>query len=207
MLKKILFVLGIFTIAFVVLLISIFDSSAINYSVTKSPSQPSFENNTPNINYTLPYMGRVLPDSPFWGLKALRDKIWFGITTSHLRRAELALLFSDKRLLMSKKLFEEGKTDVAVSTFTKGEKYLAIAVSEEVLASKNGMDTGNFLNKLALAALKHKEVGEDLIQLAPEEAKPLIVKTKVYARDAYEAARNALNSKGLPVPKDPFDGD
>jgi hypothetical protein len=102
-------------------------------------------------------------------------------------------------------LFKKGEGEIAFSTFTKGEKYLAIATEEEAIARRDGVNTDVFLVKLATASLKHLELIEDLIQLAPEDAKPLIVKNESYAKDSYEAARNALNSRGLPVPKDPSD--
>ncbi|KKR63366.1 MAG: hypothetical protein UU02_C0026G0009 [Candidatus Woesebacteria bacterium GW2011_GWA1_40_43] len=101
--KNFLLVAAIFIFAFAVLFISIFDSSAINYPVSQSPYQPLVGSKAPEINYHLPYSGNVLPDSPLWPLKALRDKVWIGVTTSHLRRAELALLFSDKRLVMTQR--------------------------------------------------------------------------------------------------------
>ncbi|KKR53041.1 MAG: hypothetical protein UT88_C0015G0005 [Candidatus Woesebacteria bacterium GW2011_GWD2_40_19] len=82
--------------------------------------------------------------------------------------------------------------------------YFPIAVEEEKIARSQGVDTSIFLNKLALSALKHREVAEDLIQLAPEDIRPLIIKTEDYAKDTYELAKDLLNSKGLPVPKDPF---
>ena len=202
--KNFLLVAAIFIFAFAVLFISIFDSSAINYPVSQSPYQPLVGSKAPEINYHLPYSGNVLPDSPLWPLKALRDKVWIGVTTSHLRRAELALLFSDKRLVMTQKLFEKGEPDIAISTLTKGEMYFPIAVEEEKIARSQGVDTSIFLSKLALSALKHREVAEDLIQLAPEDIRPLIIKAENYAKDTYELAKDLLNSKGLPVPKDPF---
>jgi hypothetical protein len=69
------------------------------------------------------------------------------------------------------------------------------------------MDTSGFLERLATSALKHRQISEDLMRMAPEDARPLIVKSEKYATEAFEAARNALNSKGLPVPNNPFDGD
>ncbi len=203
--KKYILALGVFAIAFVVLLISIFYSSAIIYPVSDTLPQTNPESGEPTINYTLPYAGKVLPDSPLWPLKALRDKVWFGITTSHIRRAQLALLFADKRLVMSQKLFEKGRPEIATSTFTKAEKYLPIAVEEESIARSQGINTDDFLVQLATAALKHKEVAEDLIYLAPENARPFIISTGTCADNAYEMARNALNSRGIPAPKNPFE--
>lgn len=205
--KKFLFAFVIFAIAFVILLVSIFDSSAITYTFTNTPPQPFGETKDSKVNYVLPYAGRVLPDSPFWGLKALRDKIWFGVTTSPLRRAQIALLFADKRLVMVEELFRKGKPDYAMATLLKGERYLPIAMEEEKIARGRGIDTDEFLVTLATAALKHKEISGYLVELAPENVKPLIISNETYADKAYEDAKNALNSRGLTAPKNPFDGD
>lgn len=207
MLKKVLLIFVVFSIAFVILLVSIFDSSTITYPVSHTPPQVTNGPMESKVNYNLPYAGKVLPDSPLWKLKALRDRVWFEITTSHIRKAQLALLFADKRLVMAKILFEKGEPAIAVSTFTKGEKYLPIAVREEKIARSQGVNTDDFLLQLATAALKHKEVAEGLIELAPEDARPLIISTEVYAEDTYKAARDALYSRALPVPKNPFDRD
>jgi hypothetical protein len=124
-----------------------------------------------------------------------------------LKKAELALLFSDKRLVSAQILFENKKPNIAISTLTKGEKYLAVAAAEEVLARSEGYDTSAFLNKLALASLKHREVIESLMPLVPEDGKPLVIEAENYSIDSYKAARDGLYSKGLPVPIDPFGGD
>lgn len=205
--KKALIVLGVLSVAFAILLISIFNSSSVTYSVSPMSPQtfPGIEN--PKINYPFPYAGNILPDSPFWGLKALRDKIWYAVTPSPLRRAQLNLLFADKRIVMTEKLFEKGKPEIAMSTFLKGERYLPIAMEQEKIARERGMDTGEFLIKLATAALKHREVADYLIQLAPENAGPIITANEVYANKTYEDAKNALNSKDIPAPKNPFVGD
>jgi hypothetical protein len=208
MLKKILLVLGVFAFAFVILSVSILSSSSVSYTFT-TPVAPTvnIDKTDIQVNYIFPYSGRVLPDSPFWSLKAIRDRVWYLISSSPLRKAELALLFSDKRLVAAKTLLENGKPNVAIPTLTKGEKYLETAVNQEKIARSEGYDTSAFLNKLILSSLKHREVIEDLMPLIPEEGRPLIVKTEDYAKNAYKAARDALNSKGLPLPFNPFDGD
>jgi hypothetical protein len=205
--KKILPAFLIFVVAFAVLFISIFESSVITYpSVTGSPS-PSAGTNNPGIEYPLPKEGNILPDSPFWKLKALRDRVWFEMTLSHLRKAQLALLFADKRIVMSQTLFERGESEIAFQTFTKAEKYLPIAVEQEKIARTQGTDTNEFLMQLTLASLKHREITEHLIQLAPESMRPLIVQTEMYANNTYETTKKLLESKGLAYPKNPFIGE
>lgn len=203
--KKTLIGVAVFLVSFTVLFVSIFDSSTITYPVSHTTPQTMDNTNGPLVNYNLPYMGNILPDSPLWRLKALRDKIWFGITTSHIRKAQIALLFADKRLAMSQKLFEMGEPEVALSTFTKAEKYLPIALSEEKIARSQGINTNDFLLQLATACLKHKEVADNLIHLAPENAAPIIIENEVYANNVYEDSRNILNSKGITPPNNPFD--
>lgn len=205
MLKKITLFLGSFAVALVILLISIFNSSEIKYPVSKTHPQTAGEAKEVKIDYNLPHAGNILPDSPFWKLKALRDRIWLGVTTSHTRKAQLALLFADKRLVMTKILFEKGKADIALSTFTKGEKYFLLAIEEEKKARFKGMETGEFLQQLATSALKHREVAENLEDLAPEDAKPILIRTEIYAEDTYRTARDVLYSKGIEPPKNPFD--
>jgi hypothetical protein len=208
MLKKLLLVCGIFAFAFAILSVSILESSSVSYKFTSQvPGSSALEKDVQEIDYQFPNPGEILPDNPLWVLKAARDRIWYLITPSPLRRAELALLFSDKRLVASQILFENKKPNIAISTLTKGEKYLAVAVADEALARSEGFDTSAFLNKLALASLKHKEVIESLMPLVPEDGKPLVIETENYAENSYKAARDGLYSKGLPAPIDPFGGD
>jgi hypothetical protein len=208
MLKKMLFGLGVFVFAFAILSVSILESSNVSYSFKSSSSiLPDVNTKDIGVDYVLPFTGTVLPDNPLWNLKALRDRFWYLITPSPLKKAELALLFSDKRLAAAEILIEKGKTNIAISTLTKGEKYLETAVSEEIIARSQSYDTSVFLNKLATSSLKHREDIEELMPLIPEEAKPLVNKTENYSKNAYKAARDALNSKGLTPPKDPFAGD
>lgn len=207
--RKYLLGLAGFVLAFGILGISFFKSASIRYAYAAPtpPPSASTEPQTPVVEYLLPYPGRVLPDSPFWMLKAGRDAVWYKLSFNPLKRAEIALLFSDKRLLMSKSLFENKKPDIGFSTLSKGEKYLEIALLDENTARENGMDTSEFLTKLANASLKHREVLEEILILAPEDAKPGIITLKIYSKNAYKMSGEVLTSKGISVPKSPFIGD
>ena len=52
------------------------------------------------VIYNLPYPG-LLPDSPLYITKVIRDKITDFLTRDNLKKAELYLLYSDKRVSMS----------------------------------------------------------------------------------------------------------
>lgn len=208
--RKLLLGLGAFVLAFGVLTISVFQSASVAYvfATPLAAKMPVLGTSVPEVDYAMPYAGGVLPDSPLWVFKALRDRIWFDVTTNPLKKAELALLFSDKRLEASNTLLVNKKPDIALSTLTKGEKYLEIAYTQEEQARKEGMDTHSFLIKLALSSLKHRQIIEqDLLPLSPEDAKPFVVKAEDYAKNIYKSSRDTLNNEGITPPKDPFSGD
>lgn len=208
MLRRAVIIVSVLIFAFGILFTSVLRTAAVKYefSETAVVTEPSvLGEETINIEYYLAYPGRVLPDSPLWPLKALRDRIWLWITTNPSRKAELKLLFADKRVSMSKILFEKEKPEIGYSTLTKAEKYLEEAVNQEKQNRAEGIDTGEFLQRLAKASLKHAQIIEEILEIAPEDAKPQIIKTEDYAKKAYEDARNSLQELGLLVPENPFD--
>ncbi|OGM57867.1 hypothetical protein A3E46_01090 [Candidatus Woesebacteria bacterium RIFCSPHIGHO2_12_FULL_46_16] len=69
------------------------------------------------------------------------------------------------------------------------------------------MDTRQFLTRLVNSALKHREVLNEILEIAPEDAKPEIIKIESYSRDVYKDTRDTLNSLGMPIPNNPFNGD
>ena len=206
--RKYLLGLTGFVLAFGILGISFLKSASIRYAYAASPSPtPSTKTQSVSVEYFLPYPGKIMPDSPTWTLKAMRDNVWYKITINPLKRAEIALLLSDKRLQMSKSLFENKKPDIGFSTLTKGEKYLEIAFADVNEAGKRGMNTSEFITKLATASLKHREVLDQILEIAPEDAKPGIIKIGDYPKNIYKETSSILNSKGLSTPKSPFIGD
>ncbi len=206
MFKKYLYGIPFFALAFAILSISVLRSASARYAFATPPPGPVLGNKAiAEIDYQLPYPGRILPDSPFWVVKAVRDRVWYSLTRNPSKKAELSLLFSDKRLAMSKMLFEKQKPELAFSTLTKGEKYLETAVSMEEEARKRGSDTTDFLTKLTMGSLKHRQVINEILTVAPEDAKPGIIKMQDYSTNAYQKGRSALNFKGISSPKNPFD--
>ncbi len=211
MLKRALFISSLLLFAFGILFTSVLRTAAVKYEfseaeklVSTSEAQVLGEEAV-EIDYYLAFPGRILPDSPLWPLKALRDRIWLWITTNPSRKAELKLLFADKRVAMSKLLFEKGKPEIGYSTLTKAEKYLEEASIQEQENRKGGIDTSEFLERIAKASLKHAQVMEEVLSIAPEDARPGIVRTEDYAKRAFENARNALLEKGMSPPENPFD--
>lgn len=207
MLRRLAIISATLVFALGILFTSVLRTASVKYefSAPASGDTSVLGEEIVQIDYHLPYPGRVLPDHPLWALKALRDRVWLAITTNPSRRAELKLLFADKRVSMSKILFEKGKPELGFSTLTKAEKYLEQAIIQERENKGREIDTSEFLILLAKASLKHFQVMEEIMAIAPDDAKPGIIETQDYAKRAYEDAKNGLLEEGLQVPENPFD--
>lgn len=212
MFKRIVLILSTLFLAFFILFTSILRASSVSYSFESTEDKGTVqatttEDNKISIDYSLPYEGKILPDNALWYLKALRDKIWLTITRNTSRKAELLLLFSDKRLLSAKALFEKNKAEIALTTLSKGEKYLEQANFLTIQNKAKGNDTTAFEIKLANAALKHRQIIENLVAIAPENIKPNVIALLAYSKNAYNSSRDSLLGKGIKPPTNPFPGE
>ncbi len=120
------------------------------------------------VIYNLPYPG-LLPDSPLYLTKIVRDRINDFLTRDNLKKAELYLLNSDKRASMSMALALKGKNKLAIDTFIKGEKYFIKIPNLLRSAKKQGTQApSSFIETLKLSNAKHKEMIEELIKILPQ---------------------------------------
>ena len=186
--------------AFAILLISVFRSASpkLAYSPMVLSERTEIEKKV-SIDYALAYQGKILPDNPLWYLKVVRDKVWLAITFNHAKKAELNLLFADKRLNSSLDLFKDNKPDLALTTLTKAGKYLESAELEMG-------DDKDFYKKISTASLKHMEVIEnEILPLSPEDIKPEVIKANNYSKETYNKTRDHMLSVGLVPPENPFE--
>lgn len=120
------------------------------------------------VVYQLPYPG-ILPDHPLYFIKALRDRLLDFLTRDSIKKAELYLLYSDKRINMSQELLKKGKWSLMVSTASKGEKYSLKMVDYLKRAKKQGVSpTNEFILRAKLSNEKHREVLENLLKETPQ---------------------------------------
>lgn len=116
------------------------------------------------INYQLPYPG-ILPDSPLYFFKVLRDKIEEFLISDPLKKAEFDLLSADKRLSMGTALFDKKEYSLSESTISKGENYSEKGLKniENMEREGRAVDPG-LLVSFDLSTKKHREVLKDLIR-------------------------------------------
>lgn len=129
---------------------------------------PEIKIESKKIEYQLPYPG-ILPDHPLYFLKMIRDRILEFLTRDYLKKANLYLLFSDKRINMALFLSKKGSWKLITTTASKGEKYALKMAEALIMAKKQGLAPENdFLIKAKLSNEKHQEVLENLLKETPQ---------------------------------------
>lgn len=183
----------------IVLFVSIYRATGVKYQFSSpndsSIGQPVFVS---GVEYSLPFPG-ILPDNPFWFLKAFRERLNLYFTYDPLEKAERTLFLADKRLSAAEKLAQKGKYSLAIATATKAEKYLETAMVEGKNADVRGEDASGFFETLSKAALTHRQLLDIMMASAPEDAKPILNKTMDSSKSVYEQAGHFLNERGKSV--------
>lgn len=167
--------------------------TATDETATEATGTPAAEK---EVEYDLTWGGRIfpgiLPDHFLYPLKMIRDRIWLFLTTNPLKKAELLLIFADKRIWAAQMLVDKGKADLAVSTATKAEKYLERAIAQEARARAAGKDTAALLERLSQATLKHEAMLLGVKERVPDQAKGVIEKTLEYSRRGHDRVMEVL---------------
>ncbi len=79
-------------------------------------------------DYDLPYPG-VLPDSPLYFVKMLRDRAKLMLVGEDLDKIDLLLLYADKRIAAADALLRGGQVFLAEITAHKAEQYMGQAMN------------------------------------------------------------------------------
>lgn len=111
------------------------------------------------VDYFLPYPG-LLPDSPLYFLKILRDRAVGFLISDPLKKADFAILQGDKRLQGGIFLLQKDKTKekLAITSMLKGENYMVDAIGFIQDAKILRKDTNTIIQKMQLSTKKHVEV-------------------------------------------------
>ncbi|OGK63027.1 hypothetical protein A2334_01420 [Candidatus Roizmanbacteria bacterium RIFOXYB2_FULL_38_10] len=151
----------------ILLLAFLFIVPAFFYIITTSYSQ-SITLSEKKVIYDLPYAG-ILPDNPFYILKQMRDIVIELSTRDQMKKAEILLLSSDKKIHMALLLAKKGKSKLMIDTLTQAEEQ-SLRIPGLITSSKKqgvGPKEG-FVYRLKLSNVKHREVIEELIKNLPQ---------------------------------------
>lgn len=120
------------------------------------------------VIYDLPYAG-ILPDNPLYTLKQLRDVVVEFTTRDQMKKSEILLLSSDKKIHMAKLLSQKGKSRLAIKSLVDAEKQslkipkLLTESKKQGVSAKEGL-----IYRLKLSNVKHREVMEELMKDLPQ---------------------------------------
>lgn len=138
-------------------------SSPVHAQVTSVPTElPILTTSaTPSptpiiIDYQLPYPG-ILPGSPLYSLKMIRDRIMDILISDPIKKANFYLLQADKRTASSLMLFEKGDDELADTTLSKSQKYLEKSLEKTKQAKNSGRDVGDIYARIKNSAMKQKQ--------------------------------------------------
>lgn len=130
-----------------------------NTTPTVAPSQltatPSPVMMQVNTKYQLAYPG-ILPDSPLYFLKVLRDRIVAMLITSPQKKVDFYLLQTDKGIAMLPLLVDKNEVSLAKTTALKAENYYTMITF--VYKSMGTKPDAQVYKKLLSAADRHQEV-------------------------------------------------
>lgn len=120
-----------------------------------------------NVEYNLPYPG-ILPDNQLYCVKVVRDKLMDFLTRDFLKKAELNLLFADKKIAMASELSKKNKWSIAKKTISEAEDHYQRIIDSLIESKKQGTSpSGDFILKVKLSNEKHRQTIEDLLKEAP----------------------------------------
>lgn len=146
------------------------------------------------IDYNLAYPG-MLPDSPIYKLKVLRDKITEKLISDPAKKVEFYLLQTDKQILAASMLADKKEVSLAKETALKGENNYSKLVYEYQTLNRKPNKTE--FNKLKLAALKHQEVLNNIIKKVSNQDKKTFNDVIYFSQVNLQNVNNLYNSQDL----------
>lgn len=142
------------------------------------------------VKYELPYPG-LMNDNPLYILKTIRDNVLEFSTRDNIKKAQLRILFSDKRVRAAELLQKSGHEEQVVAELQTSQKYFKKAVQDVIASKQQGVSaSAELINKMKLSNLKHREVMLQLQQVVPSSQKQelnSVLKENNKLRDALQA--------------------
>lgn len=143
------------------------------YKATCYSAEISSSSATPTeVNYFLAYPG-ILPDNPFYFIKAMRDKTVSLLINDNVKRAKFNLLTSDKRMFAGQLLIEKDKTELGLVTISKSNNYFHHSIAALQRARLQGTDTREVYIEMSTSIQKHIELMKKYERYFKKEEKDL----------------------------------
>jgi hypothetical protein len=124
------------------------------------------------------YTPTMLPDSPWYFIKSIRDQLKIAFSFEPLKKAYLNIELANKKTLELQQLCEIGKCNFSKSISPNIVKLME-TVSSSIENEKNsGKDTSELVSKYKVDIFKQLTVLKRLGKIAPPTDRDLLLKTK-----------------------------
>lgn len=152
---------------FLLFSLSLFLSLTLMAGAVLAQEQPTTSTTTPSDNLTAADLGisdpKILPDSPWYGLKKFWEGIKDSFTFNPIVKAENSLARASERLIEIQKLVDQGKIKDADKIIAQYEKQIdKIKTRIEKLTDIQSDKTEKFLDKFAEYQIKHRLILEKI---------------------------------------------
>lgn len=141
-----------------------------------SASRAESKDTSPISTRRLYFNQEILPDHLLYPVAMVGDRARLVVATDVDERAQLQVLYAERRLDSAHKLIEKGESDLAITTLTKAQKYMLQAVaaveSHTVSSTTKSLVISaitDYLDRVAVCKSDHPEIASpDLDALTHE---------------------------------------
>ncbi|MBU0975599.1 hypothetical protein KJ918_02265 [Patescibacteria group bacterium] len=134
----------------------------------------------------------LTPDSPFYFLDTLAEKISLFFTFDIVKKAEKAFQFAGEKLAELEVMVKANKIDSLKKAGQKYQEFLDLANQKTKEAKEKGRNVEELAVLITEKTLKHQEVLIEVFEKVPEEAKAAIEKAIEVSRKGSEEAVKAV---------------
>ncbi|HDM32116.1 MAG TPA: hypothetical protein ENG32_02025, partial [bacterium] len=134
----------------------------------------------------------LTPDSPFYFLERIFEKIGTFFTFDELKKAERYAKLAAERIAEAKAMIEKGKIEAAKIALERYEDQLGKALNKTERAKNKGKKIEKVAEIVAKATSKHFSVLEKVKEKVPEAAKEAINKALEKSKNGHIVALKAL---------------
>jgi len=137
----------------------------------------------------------LTPDSPFYFIDTLAEKIVMFFTFGAEKKAEKAMQYAEEKLAEVKAMAEKNKIQALERANQKYQEFLRLANMKTQEAKEKGKDVEELAVLITEKTLKHQEVLIEIFEKVTEEAKEGIQKAIEVSRKGSEEAVQAVTGE------------
>lgn len=135
------------------------------------------------------------PDSPFYFLDTIGEKISLFFTFKAERKAEKALRFAEEKFAEAKAMAERNSAKALEKADERYQHFLELANRRAEEVREKGKDVEELAAKITENALRHREVLKKVLEKVPEEARSGIERAIEVSERGFDSAIQSVSGE------------